>query len=251
MTEQVSRRRHQLAPGTDGSGQDARSFGNDDGSSALWAGRLRPTGCSPSPTPSSPSRSRCSPLTSRYRRASRRRPHPSASPGPDGVRRLCAELRDPRAGLARPPPHLRGHRPRGLRGAAPPRSRCRMRSAPASAGSCWACWWACSPQVRDPGVGGHHPVAAGRGPTHQLAIMAADRNLDTKCPSWGRRPAACTTRLGISRARCRGGVGVGGRGGPHGAPGPAVNSLADRSSHSSRIRCGASSSCLPARAGPW
>jgi hypothetical protein len=36
-----------------------------------------------------------------------------------------------------------------------------------------------APEVRDPGMGGHHPPPAGRGPTHQLAIMAADRNLDT------------------------------------------------------------------------
>jgi hypothetical protein len=64
--------------------------------------------------------------------------------------------------------------------------------------------------------------------------------------------AACpTTRLGISRAGRRGGVGVVGRGGPHGAPRLAVNSPADRSSHSSQIGCAASSSCSPARAGSW
>jgi hypothetical protein len=55
-----------------------------------------------------------------------------------------------------------------------------------------------------------------------------------------------TTRASINR----GGVGVGSRGNPRGAPRPAVNSPADHSSHNSRLWCGASSSCWRARAGP-
>jgi hypothetical protein len=42
------------------------------------------------------------------------------------------------------------------------------------------------PQVRDPGLGGDHPPPPGRGPAHQLAVMAAHRDLN---PSAYPRPA--------------------------------------------------------------
>src|SRR5215216_3972208 len=45
----------------------------------------------------------------------RGRLHQGRPPAPAGPRRLRPELPDPRPALARPPPHLRRHRPRGLR----------------------------------------------------------------------------------------------------------------------------------------
>src|SRR5215211_3949726 len=65
------------------------------------------------------------------------------------------------------------------------RSRSRRRSATASAGSCWDAGGVrrggaggdVRPQVRDAGVGGDHPASAGRGPAHQLAVLAAHRRL--------------------------------------------------------------------------
>ena len=109
--------------------------------------------------------------------------------------------------------------------------------------------WRQKGQSEPPTLGaGRLPRLAGRSwPACEGIGEHADATPTAAC-----RPAARTTRSSISRAGRRGGVGVGGgRGGPHGAPQLAVNSLADHSSHSSRIGCVASSSCLPTRAGSW
>jgi hypothetical protein len=89
-------------------------------------------------------------------------------------------------------------------------------------------------------IGQSEPPTLGSGRLPQLAGSSLT------CYRWrrgGNAPAAGLStdrtyyRSSISRPRCRGGVGVRGRGGPHGAPRLAVNSLADRSSHSNRIGC--------------
>jgi hypothetical protein len=81
---------------------------------------------------------------------------------------------------------------------------------------------------------------------HHAAHRKARRTLKRK-QSTGR----ALTRASISRAHPHDGLGVRGRGDPHGVHRPAVNNLADRGCRSSWTGCVPSSRCWPARAGPW